>query len=492
MNSYALYQDIQKRTGGEVYMSMVGPVRTGKSTFIRRMMEMLVLPRLTEQEAAELTDQLPVSGSGKTITTVEPKFIPKKGVSIPLSDEKGMDLRIRFIDCVGYMVEGAGGHMENGQERMVHTPWNEEAIPFSQAAEIGTKKVIYDHSTIGIVMTTDGSFGEIPRENYLPAEERTVNELKEIGKPFLMVLNTNRPAGKETRQLADSMAEKYGVPVLPINCDQLRQEDIDTLFRNLLDVFPISEISFFLPKWLGLLSEDSPILQEILKEIRDFTENLHRMKDVEQGMKEVAHPKMKGLRVDNCSLEDGKVTVFVEMKEECYYEILSNVIGEKIENEQQFMGVLKSLSQMKREYNKLSEAWSNVRAGGYGVVNPSFEEISLEEPELIHQGNRFGIKIRAVAPSVQMIRAEITTEIAPIVGSEEQAKDLIANMQGISKDKKDEVWDTNVFGKTMGQMVEEGIGMKIARLTEDSQRKIQESMQKIVNESNGGLVCFII
>ncbi len=492
MNSYALYQDIQKRTGGEVYMSMVGPVRTGKSTFVRRMMEMLVLPRISEQESAELIDQLPVSGSGKTITTVEPKFIPKKGVSIPLSDEKGMDLRLRFIDCVGYMVEGAGGHMENGEERMVHTPWSEEAIPFSKAAEIGTGKVIHEHSTIGIVMTTDGSFGELPRENFIPAEERTISELKEIGKPFLVILNTNRPAGKDTRQLAEDMTAKYAVPVIPINCDQLRQEDIDTIFLNLLNVFPIAEISFYLPKWLGLLPEDSPILQEILREIKEFTEKMHRMKDVERGMKEVSYPKMKGLRVDTCSLEDGKVSVNVEMQEECYYEILSKVIGESIENEQQFMDVLQDLAQIKKEYGKLSEAWANVRQGGYGVVNPCFEEILLEEPELIHQGNRFGIKIRAVAPSVQMIRAEVTTEIAPIVGSEEQAKDLIANMQGISRDKKDEVWDTNVFGKTMGQMVEEGIAMKIARLTDDSQRKIQESMQKIVNESNGGLVCFII
>ncbi len=492
MNSFQLYQDIQARTGGEVYMAVVGPVRTGKSTFIRRMMEMLVLPKVTEQEAAEITDQLPLSGSGKTITTVEPKFIPKKGISVPLSEDGGKELKIRLIDCVGYMVEGAGGHLENGEERMVRTPWSEEPIPFSKAGDIGTKKVIYDHSTIGIVMTTDGSFGEIPRENYLPAEERTVNELKEIGKPFLIVLNTNKPASRETRQMADGMTEKYGVPVLPMNCDQLRQEDVETLFRRLLDVFPISEISFYLPKWLGLLPEDSPLFQEILQEIRSFTEPMLRMRDVEPGMAEVSHPKMKGMRVESCSLEDGRVKVSVEMKEECYYEILSNVIGEPIANEHQFMKVLSELSRMKKEYGKLSKAWESVRQAGYGVVNPSFEEIALEEPELIHQGNRFGIKIKAVAPSVQMIRAEITTEVAPIVGSEEQARDLIGYMQGISKDKKSEAWETNVFGKTMGQMVEEGISMKIARLTEESQRKIQESMQKIVNESNGGLVCFII
>ncbi len=492
MNSFQLYQDIQARTGGEVYMAVVGPVRTGKSTFIRRMMEMLVIPKVTEQEAAEITDQLPLSGSGKTITTVEPKFIPKKGISIPLSEDGGKELKIRLIDCVGYMVEGAGGHTENGEERMVRTPWSEEPIPFSAAGDIGTKKVIYDHSTIGVVMTTDGSFLEIPRENYLPAEERTINELKEIGKPFLILLNTTKPVSRETRQLAEAMTEKYGVPVLPMNCDQLRQEDVEMLFRRLLEVFPISEVSFFLPKWLELLPENSPLFQEIIQEIRRFTEPMQRMRDVPQGLTECAHPKMQGMRVESCSLENGNVRVFVQMREECYYEILSSVIGETIENERQFMKVLTELSEMKKEYGKLGAAWNGVRQTGYGVVHPSFEEISLEEPELIRQGNRFGIKIRAVAPSVQMIRAEITTEVAPIVGSEEQAKDLIGYMQGISKDKKSEAWETNVFGKTMGQMVEEGISMKIARLTEESQRKIQESMQKIVNESNGGLVCFII
>lgn len=493
MNQFQLYQDIQARTGGEVYMAVVGPVRTGKSTFIRRLMEMLVFPNISAQDAAEITDQLPVSGSGKTITTVEPKFIPKNAITIyPEGEESGYSLKVRFIDCVGYMVEGASGHMEDGEERMVRTPWSEEELPFSKAGDIGTGKVIFEHSTLGIVMTTDGSFGEIPRENYVEAEERTIRELQSTGKPFLLILNTNRPLSKETKRLAEELEKKYAVMVLPMNCEQMRQEDVDALFSGILQVFPIGELAFYLPKWMGILSEQEELLHQLYQEIGTFTEPMHLMRHVRPGFYPCQHEKIKGFRVGECNLQTGQVSVVVEMHEACYYEMLSRITGEEIVDEYRFMKTLKELAEMKKEYCKMQAAWSNVRMSGYGVVSPRREEIVLEEPELIRQGSRFGIKIRAVAPSVQMIRAEITTEVAPIVGSEEQAQELIQNMISLQNENADAIWDTNIFGKTMGQMVEDGIANKIAHLTEDSQRKLQESMQKIVNESNGGLVCFII
>ncbi len=493
MNQFQLYQDIQARTGGEVYMAVVGPVRTGKSTFIRRLMEMLVFPNISQQDAAEITDQLPLSGSGKTITTVEPKFIPKNAVSIyPEGEHSGYSLQVRFIDCVGYMVEGAGGHMEDGEERMVRTPWSDEEIPFSKAGDIGTGKVIFEHSTIGVVMTTDGSFGEIPRENYVPAEERTVGELKSIGKPFLLVLNSNRPFAKDTKKLAEELEVKYGAMVLPMNCEQMRTEDMEALFSGILQVFPIGELRFFFPKWMGILSEQEELLQELYEKIGTFSEGMRLMRDVRPGFVACEHEKMKGFRVDACDLRTGNVDITVEMRESCYYEMLSRIIGQEIPDEYRFMRILRELADMKTEYEKICSAWNDVRRSGYGVVSPGRDEILLEEPELIHQGNRFGIKMKAVAPSVQMIRAEISTEIAPIVGSEEQAQDLIRYMNNLRREDASAVWDTNIFGKTMGEMVEDGIGTKIARLNEESQRKLQESMQKIVNESNGGLICFII
>lgn len=493
MNQYQLYQDIQARTGGEVYMAVVGPVRTGKSTFIRRLMEMLVFPNISDQDAAELTDQLPVSGSGKTITTVEPKFIPKQAITIfPGGEESGFSLKVRFIDCVGYMVDGASGHMEDGEERMVRTPWSEEEMPFSKAGDIGTGKVIFEHSTIGVVMTTDGSFGEIPRENYIEAEERTVRELKSTGKPHLMILNTNRPLSKETKRLAEELEKKYDIVVLPMNCEQMRAEDVEKLFASVLQVFPIGEIAFYMPKWMSILSEQEELLKQVYAEVGAFVSEMQLMRDVRPHFAPSQHEKIKGFRIEESNLQSGYVRVMIEMEESCYYEILSRIVGEEITDEYRFMKILKELSQMKGEYMKMQDAWSNVRQGGYGVVSPRREEILLEEPELIRQGSRFGIKIRALAPSVQMIRAEISTEIAPIVGSEEQAEELIQYLISLQKENAEAVWDTNIFGKTMGQMVEDGISHKIERLTEDSQRKLQESMQKIINESNGGLVCFII
>ncbi len=493
MNQFQLYQDIQARTGGEVYMAVVGPVRTGKSTFIRRLMEMLVFPNISAQDAAEITDQLPVSGSGKTITTVEPKFIPKQAITVyPGGEESGYSLNVRFIDCVGYMVDGASGHMEDGEERMVRTPWSDEEMPFSKAGDIGTGKVIYEHSTIGILMTTDGSFGEIPRENYVGAEERTVRELKSTGKPFLMVLNTDRPLNRETKMLAEELEKKYGVMVIPMNCEQMRKDDVDAMFAAILQVFPIGELGIYLPKWMGLLDEKEDLLVQLYEALRTFAEPLQLMRDIAPGFYPLTHDKIKGFRVEACNLQNGQVTVLVEMHENCYYEMLSRVLGEEIDGEYRFMKTLKELAAIKNEYIAMQEAWEAVRQRGYGVVSPRREEILLEGPELIRQGSRFGIKIRAVAPSVQMIRAEITTEVAPIVGSEEQATELMQNMQMLQKEGTEALWDTNIFGKTMGQMVEDGIAGKISHLTEDSQRKLQESMQKIVNESNGGLVCFII
>lgn len=487
---FNLYKDIQMRTGGEIYIGVVGPVRTGKSTFIKRFMDLMVLPNIENEHSRQRTlDELPQSAAGKTIMTTEPKFIPKEAAHVQLAEDVGVD--VRLIDCVGYMVDGATGHIEDNEERMVKTPWFDYEIPFTQAAELGTKKVINDHSTIGIVITCDGSFSEIPRENYAKPEEKTITELKKLGKPFLVLVNSQKPYSEEAVNLAKNISEKYKVTAMPVNCEQLRKEDINKIMENILYEFPVSEIEFYIPKWVEMLPMDHKIKSDLISNIKEMIQSIKMIKDANNESLQMDSEYIKRLKVDAISMATGVIKVMIEIFDKFYYEIISEMTGTQIDGEYQMIAMLKELAKMKKEYVKVLGAIESVRQKGYGVVTPEQREIILEEPVLIKHGNKYGVKIKAESPSIHMIRANIETEIAPIVGSEEQADDLIKFLKN-SSTSGEGIWKANIFGKSVEQLVEDGINSKITQMSDDSQLKLQETMQKIVNDSNGGLVCIII
>ncbi|MDD3368327.1 MAG: stage IV sporulation protein A [Lachnospiraceae bacterium] len=485
-----LYKDIQTRTGGEIYIGVVGPVRTGKSTFIKHFMDECVLPNMKEDYLREqIQDELPQSAAGKTIMTTEPKFIPMKAAEVEMAD--GIKVKLRLIDCVGYMVQGASGHMENEAERMVRTPWSAQEIPFTRAAEIGTDKVIRDHSTIGIVVTTDGSFGELPREAYLEAEERTVQTLKKIHKTFLVLLNTIKPYAKETKELAKQLHAKYNVTVLPENCEQLQAADFQNIMQEILYEFPVSRLEFFMPKWIEMLTKDQPLKAELISKVKDAVKNISTVRDLIEQPITLLGDYIKRCKADPVNLADGSIRLTIEADDAYYYEMLSNLMGEPVANEYQLLAALKEYAARKKEYEKVENALSCVRCRGYGVVTPNIDEITLEKPELIRHGNKYGVKIKAYSPSIHLIRANIETEIAPIVGTEKQANDLIHYIADAENGERG-IWETNIFGKTVEQLVNDGITGKIALLGEECQVKLQDTMQKIVNDTNGGLVCIII
>ncbi len=489
-SEYNLYKDIKTRTGGEIYLGVVGPVRTGKSTFIKRFMDLCVLPGIQDEHArTRARDELPQSAAGKTIMTTEPKFIPKEAAAVQISDD--VEVQIRMIDCVGFMVPGSEGHIEDGAERMVRTPWFDYEIPFSQAAELGTQKVITDHATIGIVVTCDGSFGDIPRENYIEAEERTVAELKRLGKPFLILLNSERPYSETVQSLAVQMGEKYGVAVLPVNCEQLKKEDVTKILEQILYEFPLAKLEFYVPKWVEMLPADHRIRQDIIEGIRETAGRISTIRELTHENLQMDSPYVEKVKLDAVRMDSGCGKVTLEIDDKYYYELLSELTGSEICGEYELIDLIRELSRMKKEYARVEAAMASVRQKGYGVVLPEQSEITLEEPEIIHQGNKYGVKIRSVSPSIHMIRANIETEIAPIVGSEEQAGDLIRFLKD-SRDTEEGIWNTNIFGKSVEELVEDGIRSKIFQIGEESQVKLQETMQKIVNESTGGLVCIII
>ncbi len=491
MDNFHVYKDMEARTKGEIYIGVVGPVRTGKSTFIKRFMELLVIPAMEDENSRNLSrDELPQSAAGKTIMTTEPKFIPKEAAGIELGD--GIGVKVRLIDCVGFMVDGAGGPIENGGERMVKTPWFEEEIPFTKAAEIGTRKVITDHSTIGVVVTSDGSFGDLGRQNYINAEQTAISELKALQKPFIVLLNSVRPYSDETVSLARSLEEEYGVSVMPINCEQLKKEDVYHILEKVLKEFPVVRLDFVIPKWLEILPGTHPIKAQVIEGAKQVLSQVGQMKDVAGGMEDIHTDSMKEIRLDRMNMADGCVTMNVVMDDGCYYQILSDFTGLPIEGEYQLMQTLESLAKMQKEYVKVQDALSQVRLKGYGAVTPERSEILLEDPQVIRHGNKYGVKIKAEAPSIHMIKAQIQTEIAPIVGSEQQAQDLIAYIKESSREDPEGIWDANIFGKSIEQIVGDGIHGKISQLTDESQMKLQDTMQKIINDSNGGMICIII
>lgn len=490
MNTFHLYNDIKARTNGEIYIGVVGPVRTGKSTFIKRFMDLLVLPNMEDEHAKSRTrDELPQSASGKTIMTTEPKFVPKEAAKIKLTED--VSVHVRLIDCVGYMVDGATGHVENEEERQVKTPWFEQEIPFTKAASIGTKKVIHDHSTIGIVVTTDGSIGDIKREAYEEAERKTIQELQSIGKPFTVLVNSQKPYGEEAKKVVSYLNEQYQVSAMAVNCEQLREEDIHQIMENILFEFPVSEVQFYIPKWVEMLPRDHKVKEDILKHIKVIMKDMSELKDAAKGFENPDSPYIEAWKIEEIEMDTGCVKIRIHVADTFYYEMLSELTGTQIAGEYELIAAMKNLSALKHEYEGVKDAMDSVKMKGYGVVSPRKEEIHLEEPVIIKQGNKFGVKIKSEAPSIHMIRANIETEIAPIVGSEKQAEDLVKYIKETERGEEG-IWGTNIFGKSIEELVTDGMRNKITMINDESQVKLQDTMQKIVNDSNGGLVCIII
>ena len=432
-------------------------------------------------------DELPQSSSGKMIMTTEPKFVPKDAAVIRLN--KDTEVKVRLIDCVGYMVKGAEGHEEGGKERLVRTPWFSEEIPFTKAAVIGTQKVIHDHATIGIVVTTDGSITEIPPENYLEAEERTIKELQTIQKPFVVLVNSKKPYGEEAKEKTEELEKRYGVCALAVNCEQLKKEDVALLLEKILYEFPIAQLQFFIPKWVEMLPADSELKSQILSQIKVCMKKLLHIRDVTRESVKLEGPYVQDTLLDHVGLSDGTIQIRLQIDDN--YKMLSDMSGIPMESEYELIHTMKELAAMKEKYVKVKDALDAVNSSGYGVVVPELSQIQLEEPAVIRQGNKYGVKIKSKSPSIHMIKANIETEIAPIVGTEQQAKDLITYI-GESDARGESIWETNIFGKSIEQLVQDGIRSKLTMISEESQVKLQDTMQKIVNDSKGGLVCIII
>ena len=478
-----IYKDIASRTNGEIYIGVVGPVRTGKSTFIKRFMDLCVIPYIEEGHIKErMVDELPQSSQGKTIMTTEPKFIPQNGVNIQVDDNT--DVKVRLVDCVGFVVDGANGHMEGESQRMVRTPWFTEEIPFEDAAKIGTLKVIKDHATIGIVVTTDGSFGEIARKNYIDAEERTIAEMEETGKPYVIVLNSERPYSNETENLRQELEKKYLRPIIAVNCKQMQKSDIVNILESVLLEFPVSKVEFYIPKWTEMLPMEHKMKQELIQYAVNWMEQVTKMRDLYE--KDTCKPYIRKIHT-----EDGTVELRIEVEDERYFEFLSDIAGVPITSEYQLVDMIRTLSEKKQEYEQVEDALESVRVRGYGVVAPNLEDILMEEPVLINHAGKYGVKIRANSPSIHMIKANIETEIAPIVGNKEQAEDLIAYIKD-GENSAEGLWSANIFGKSLGELMEDGIRDKISKMDDECQTQLQNTMQKVVNENNGGLVCIII
>ena len=486
MAESTIYQDISKRTGGDIYIGVVGPVRTGKSTFIQKLLDNLVIPNIeNEYDRMRAQDTTPQSASGRTIMTTEPKFIPDDSVKLRMED--GTELNVKMIDCVGYLVNGALGTNEGDEARMVMTPWSEFAMPFTEAAELGTDKVIGEHSTIAILVTTDGSFGEISREDYVEAEERVVRELTEKGKPFAIVLNSARPDSPEARELAISLEEKYSAPVALVSCTELSGEDIKEILKLVLSEFPVTSLNFALPSWCEMLPKTHPIYTEALAMIDEFTEGVRTLGDVERSV-----TKYDEIETVSLNAKDGTGYFNLPIANEKYYSVLSEILGTDIANEKELMAELIDLSKTKKEYSRVEAALKEVNEKGYGIVMPSPDELVLDEPKLTKQAGGWGVKVSAHAESIHMIKTGIKTELCPVVGTEEQSEEVVKYLLGEIEEAPERVWESNMFGKSLYDLVKDGLNAKLLNIPDDSREKLAGTLERIVNEGANGLVCILL
>ena len=484
-----IYQDIARRTGGNVYIGVVGPVRTGKSTLVKRFMEVLVIPGIDEPHRRDRArDELPQSGSGKTIMTSEPKFVPEEAVEI--SPDGVSRLKVRLIDSVGYMVPGAVGAEEDGVPRMVTTPWYDEEIPMTQAAELGTKKVMDGHCTIGFVVTTDGSITDIPRSDYLEAEEKAIRDMKATGKPYLVIINSRNPGSEEAKAVQRRIRETHGVDAVIADCQALEEEGVRSLLRQLLYSFPMQRLRVHLPRWLDALEKDHPVKAALYQALREKAEQIENLGQAETALQELQNlPQVRDYALREVDLSTGTVNCVIVLPEGLFYEILSSKAGMEIKTDAQLLMLLAELSSIKKEYEKISTALASVKATGYGVVMPSPEEMNLQKPEMLRKNGAFGVKLKADAPSIHMMRVDIDTEISPMVGDEKQSRDL---MEYLSAEDPETLWQTNIFGKSVYDMIQEGMTAKVVRLPEDVRGKFRGTLSRIVNEGATGLICLIL
>ncbi|MDD3946836.1 MAG: stage IV sporulation protein A [Clostridia bacterium] len=489
--NFDIYNDIALRTGGDIYIGVVGPVRTGKSTFIKRFMESLVLERIDDEgKKARTIDELPQSADGKTIMTTEPKFVPNEAIRLKMGNTFA---NIRLIDCVGYLVEGALGHIEGDKPRLVRTPWSETDMPFQQAAEMGTDKVIKEHSTIGIVVTTDGTITDINRAKYLEAEERVVKELKTIGKPFIVVLNSRTPQAADTVKLGESLFERYGVPVVPLDVMQAGKDELTEVMLKILMEFPIKAIDINLPKWMRALGRDHKIISDIISKLLEDANRYSRMRD---------YDNLSGLFADSEIIEDnpdievdsakGTILLNYKARDGVFYKVLANECNTDIDDDYKLMSYVVKASRAYRDYEKIRVAMQEVKETGYGVVIPTMEEIQLEEPEIVRKGSLFGVKLKASAPSLHLVRVDVDAEISPVIGSEQQSEELLKTMLSEFENNKQSIWNTNMFGKPLNMLMCDDIGNKIANMPKDAQKKLKKTITRIVNENRGGVLCILL
>lgn len=492
MTSTSIYKDIAQRTGGDIYIGVVGPVRTGKSTFIKKFCETLVIPNAPKDHMRErMIDELPQSAAGRTIMTTEPKFIPERGINVSL--EGSIDLKVRLVDCVGYIVPSSLGYIENEEPRMVKTPWFEEEIPFNMAAEIGTKKVISEHATIGLVITTDASISEIPRDEYEEAEERVINELKEINKPFIVLLNCMFPDSNSSVALANELSEKYLVPVIPVNCLELQENEVRDILLNVLYEFPVKKVEINLPSWLKNTDEHNNFRELLTDSVRAAGSNLLKLRQVEIFADVLSQCDIiSDVSVRQILAGEGKIYINADIENEIFYNILSQNADTEIKNDADLIDVIKNYAEIKKKYKKIEDALDQVNSTGYGIVMPTIEEMSLEEPEIMKQGSKYGVRLKASAPSIHMLKADIKTEVAPIVGSEKQSEDLIKYLLDGFEDDPSKIWESNIFGKSLDDLVNEGLKTKLMHMPNEARMKLQQTLERVINEGCSGLICIII
>lgn len=488
----SIYTDISKRTQGDIYIGVVGPVRTGKSTFIKKFMDTLVIPRIDgEFQKERARDELPQSAAGRTIMTTEPKFIPEEAIELAMDDN--LHFRVRLIDCVGYIVPSSVGYIEEDQPRMVHTPWFEEEIPFNMAAEIGTQKVINEHSTIGLVITTDGSISSIPRAEYEEAEERVIKELKEINKPFVVALNCVEPKSQEAVSLASTLSERYNVPVIPINCLELDEQQINRILETVLYEFPAKCIELNFPGWIKSLDSDDEFKNSLFSYVRDISKTINNIRSVKSFASQLKDYKdIEDAFISDSDLATGRISIKVGIGNSYYYSVLSDKCGDEIRDEKDLMRLVCELAQIRTKFKKFSSALMEVDRTGYGIVMPDIDELTLEEPEIVKQGGRYGVKLKAQAPSIHMIKCNTFTEVAPIVGSESQSQELVMYLLKEFEENPNKIWETDIFGKSLHELVNEGLRGKLERMPDDARSKFRETIERVINEGCSGLICIIL